>query len=135
MESKEPLQVLVVAGVVIEKDGKYLLIQEKKKIAYGKWNLPAGKVEGSDTFTKTAVREAKEETGLDVEIVRKLGVFHNDGEGAVKHSFQAKVIGGALQAKEDEVLGAKWFTYEEIVQMKSELRDPWVIEAIKILRK
>ncbi|MFH1207538.1 MAG: NUDIX hydrolase [Patescibacteria group bacterium] len=134
MPNREPLRVGVAAGVLIEKDGKYLLIQEKKKVAYGLWNLPAGKVEGNDTFADTAVREAKEETGLDVEIIRKIGVFHNDGEGAVKHAFSAKVIGDTLHVKKDEVLDVKWFTYDEIMKMKDKLRDPWVLDSISALK-
>jgi len=45
----EPKLIQVVAGCVLEKDGKYLLVQEKQKAAYEKWNLPAGRVDAGET--------------------------------------------------------------------------------------
>ena len=48
----------VVAGVVLEHDGTYLLVQEKQPRAYGLWNLPAGRVDEGDTIEQTAVKEA-----------------------------------------------------------------------------
>ena len=41
---------MMVAGAVLEKDNKYLLVQEKKPEAYKLWNLPAGRVEVGSTF-------------------------------------------------------------------------------------
>ena len=63
------IKTFTAAGCIIEKDGKYLLVQEAQKHVYGLWNLPAGKVEEGYTIAETAVKEAKEETGFDVEIV------------------------------------------------------------------
>lgn len=48
----KPVSVHVVAGCVIEKDGKFLLVQEKKPIAYGLWNLPAGRANDASLFKK-----------------------------------------------------------------------------------
>ena len=120
----------VAAGAVIKRDGKYLLVQEKKPHVYGLWNLPAGKVDKGNTLEETAIREAKEETGFDVEIISKIGIFQKTAEEAVKHAFEAKIVGGELKFPEDELLDAKWFTFEEIEAMKDKLRNPWVLEAI-----
>lgn len=57
----------VVVGVVVEKDGKYLLVQEAKASCRGKWNLPAGHLDPGETIIDGAKREAKEETGSIVE--------------------------------------------------------------------
>ena len=62
---------IVVAGVVVEKDSKYLLVQEKKELVYGLWNLPAGKVDEGETVEEAAVREAKEEVGYKVRLIKK----------------------------------------------------------------
>ena len=56
------LLVPVVAGCVIQKDGKYLLVQEKQQKVYGLWNLPAGHVDEGETFEEAAIRESQEET-------------------------------------------------------------------------
>ena len=55
----------IVVGGIIEKDGKYLLIQEAKKMCYGKWNFPAGRLEFKESLKQGAIREIKEETGCD----------------------------------------------------------------------
>ena len=50
----------IVVGGIIEKDGKYLLIQEAKKMCYGKWNFPAGRLEFKESLKQGAIREIKE---------------------------------------------------------------------------
>ncbi len=130
---KETIKVLLVAGVVIKKDNRYLLVQEKKPIAHGLWNLPAGRVDVGESIEEAAIREAKEESGFDVELIRKLDIFQNLTTDAVKHAFEAKIIGGELKYPEDEILNAKWYTFEEIKNMKDKLRNTWVFEAISIV--
>jgi ADP-ribose pyrophosphatase YjhB (NUDIX family) len=92
------IKVYVAAGVVVKQDGKYLLVQEKKPSAYGLWNLPAGRVEEGDSVEKTAVKETKEETGYDIELIRHLDIFQGDGDGTstCAHAFEAKIIGGRI---------------------------------------
>jgi len=129
------IKIYVVAGVVIKRDGKYLLVQEKKPSAYGLWNLPAGHVEEGYTVEETAVKEAKEETGYDVELIRELGIFHKNADKSCKHAFLAKIIGGELSIPEKEILDVKWFTYDEILGMKEKLRTPAILEAIDLVEK
>jgi 8-oxo-dGTP diphosphatase len=126
---KETVKASIVAGVVIKKDGKYLLVQEKQPKAYGLWNLPAGRVDVGDTIEQTAIKEAKEETGYDVKLVKKLGVFQELATESVKHPFEAEIIGGSLVFPEDEILAAQWFTFTEIKEMKDKLRNRWVLDA------
>lgn len=130
---KENVKTEVVAGVVIKKDGKYLLLQEKQPKAYMLWNFPAGKVDVGESFEETAIREAKEESGYDVELIKEIGIFQKIPTDAVKHAFEAKIVGGELRFPEDEMLGAKWFSFDEIKQMKEKLRGEWIIEAIEIM--
>ncbi len=126
----------IVAGVVLEKDGKYLLVQENHfdPKVYGLWNFPAGRVDEGDTIEETAVKEAKEEAGYDVELVRKLDIFQDNAKSPVKHAFEAKIIGGKLEWPKNEILDAQWFTFEEIENMKDKLRGNWVIESINIMK-
>lgn len=131
------LSVWVVAGCLIEQDDKYLLVQEKLPEVYGLWNFPAGRVEKNQTLKEAAIREAKEETGFDVEVVKELGVYHKDGEKAVKHVFEAKILGGELQIQEDEILDVRWLTYDEIIQLdkESKIRSDWVTKAIELYQE
>ena len=127
---KDVVMVPIVAGVVIKKDGKYLLVQEKQEKVYGLWNLPAGRVDVGDTIEQTAVKEAKEETGFNVELIHKIDIFQNSAQEPPKHAFEAKIIGGELFFPKDEILDVKWFSLEEIRNMENKLRGEWVIKAV-----
>ena len=131
------LSVWVVAGCLIHQDNKYLLVQEKSPDIFGLWNFPAGKVEKGQTIFEAAIREAKEETGLDVEVVKELGVYHKDGERSVKHVFEAKIIGGKIEIPADEILDVKWLSFEEIIKLNEvgKIRSDWIIKAIKAYKK
>jgi 8-oxo-dGTP diphosphatase len=63
--------------VVIEKDGFVLLGKRKGGFGEGKWGLPQGYIEFDENFLSAAIREVKEETGLDVEIRSILNVVSN----------------------------------------------------------
>ena len=129
-------QVPVVAGCVLERDGKYLLVQEKNPKVYGKWNLPAGHVDIGETIEAAAVREAHEETGFEVELGAQISVEHPSIERPVLHAFQARIVGGELTIPPEELLDAKWFTIEEIrrLEQNGELRNDWVSRTINLSR-
>lgn len=120
-----------VAGVVIKKNGKYLMVQEKKEIAYGLWNWPAGHINEGETFEEGAIREAKEETGYEVRLIRKIGVF--DKKTANAHLFEAEIIGGTESFPDDEILALNWFSPAEIREMSNDLRSYWVLDALSML--
>lgn len=132
-EVKETIKVEVVAGVVVEQDGKYLLVQEKMAKAYGLWNFPAGRVDIGESIEEAAIRETKEESGYEVELIREIKIFHEAATRAVKHIFEAKIIGGELNHSKEEMLDAKWFSFEEIKQMRNKLRSDWVFATLEIL--
>jgi len=131
------IKTYIVAGVVIKKDGKYLLVQENRPgtEVHGLWNFPAGRVGEGSTIEETAVKEAKEECGYDVELVRKLDVFQESSKVPPKHAFEARIIGGELKWPEDEILSADWFSFNELKEMKEKLRGEWILGAITILER
>lgn len=122
----------IVAGCVIKKDGKYLLVQEKQPKVYGLWNLPAGYVDKDEEVEHAAIREAKEESGYDVELDGLIGLYHDTTKEPLKHVFKAHVVGGELHIPEDEILDAKWLTYDEIKKLHEDgkLRARFIFEAI-----
>lgn len=132
---KPVVTAFVVAGAVLKKDGKYLLVQEAQSKAYGLWNLPAGRVDVGDTIEQTAVKEAKEESGFDVRIIRKLGIYQDTATDAVKHAFEAEIVGGELAIPEGEIMDARWYSYEEIKDMEKNLRGSWVLSAIACMEE
>lgn len=131
------IQTFIVAGVVLKRDNKYLLVQENapgEKI-HGLWNFPAGRVEEGMSIEETAVKEAKEESGYEVELIRKLDIFQKSTQEPPKHAFEARIIGGELSWPADEMLDVKWFTLQEIKNMSDQLRGEWILGAINILEK
>ena len=73
---KNIIQKIVVAAVVLYKD-KILLLQRsaKEKIYPGLWELPSVKRENLESSIEAVKREVREETGLNIEIVRPLNIF------------------------------------------------------------
>lgn len=114
----------IVVGGVIEKDGKFLLVQEAQETCRGKWNNPAGHLDPNETIFDGAKREIKEETGCNVELTGILQIGNKVLKDNVVVSviFQAKLLDNNITYDPNEILDVKWFTYEELINMKEELR-------------
>lgn len=73
---------LAVAGLVINKKGKWLVVKKKYSGLKGMWSLPAGFVNPGETVDEAAIRETKEETGIRTVskgiIGVRSGVIQND---------------------------------------------------------
>jgi 8-oxo-dGTP diphosphatase len=123
---------VVAACVIKDQEDKYLLVQEAQPKVYGLWNLAAGHVDKDESIEDAAIREAKEETGLDVKLLNKVGIWHDKIEEPIRHAFIVEVTGGEIAPQPGEVLDVKWFTYDQIVQMKRDgkLRVEWIFDAI-----
>jgi ADP-ribose pyrophosphatase YjhB (NUDIX family) len=99
------------AVILIERDGQVLLGRRSGKVGTGQWGLPMGFIEFDEDFLTAAIREVKEETGLDVEIRSILSVVSNFLSPRL-HSLAvvllARVIGGELEAG-DDLEAVEWF--------------------------
>ena len=96
-------------AIILYSEDKVLLIKRDTLPFKGYWALPGGRMEVGETVEQTCVREVKEETGLDVEIVYKLGDYHEHGcrEGVdydyYPTCFVVKIVGGQVVKQECEV--------------------------------
>jgi 8-oxo-dGTP diphosphatase len=131
----DPQMVSIVAGCVLIKDGKYLLVQEKKPSAYGQWNLPAGKVDTGESIDAAAVREVREETGYDVVLGDEISVEHTSSASSVLHAFSATITGGELHIQQEELLDAQWFSRDEVeaLDRAGKIRVSWAARVIRLL--
>jgi ADP-ribose pyrophosphatase YjhB (NUDIX family) len=125
----------VSAGVILQQDEKFLLVQEGSPDIRGLWNCPAGHVDQGMTLEATAVKEAKEESGYDVELVRPLGIWHPTATDTVKHLYEAKIVGGVMMKPNEEIMDIRWCTIDEIRELRDHLRGPWVLEAIQMVAR
>lgn len=92
------------AGVVIEKDGKILLVKRKFEPYKGDWCLPAGFMEYDESPEQCAIRETKEELNVDVELKGLYGVYSGKDDPrthAVLVMYRAKITGGELKPGDD----------------------------------
>ncbi|MDY7079923.1 MAG: GNAT family N-acetyltransferase [Chloroflexota bacterium] len=92
------------AGVLVEMDKGIVLIQRGQPPFVGWWALPSGYIEADESVEQAAVRECKEETGLEVELLELFGVY-SFPEGPVQSGivifYRARPVGGELEAGDD----------------------------------
>lgn len=123
-------------AVLVEKDGKFLLGQEATMIIYGLWNWQQGKVEEGEDLEAAALREVKEETGFDIELVKKLTTIKHPFPGTKEtHVYLGEIVGGEMMYSSEEILDLQWFTREQINQMRDKLSGGWLINVIDSLYK
>ena len=112
-------------GVILEKDGKILLGMrhpdpDKADSAFrsaGEWSLPGGKLEWGETFEEGAIRETKEETGIDIKNPEVISVHNCKNQhahfmtvGLLTHEWQ----GEAKVMEPDEIIEWKWFDLDDL---------------------
>ncbi|RFS82872.1 NUDIX domain-containing protein [Actinomadura spongiicola] len=108
-------------NVVVENDkGEILIIRRTDN---DNWALPGGAIDLGESVTQAAIRETKEETGIDVEIADLVGIYsdpkhviHYTSNNEVRQEFtillSARLVGGELRAS-DESSAVSWFSKKE----------------------
>ncbi len=95
--------------IAIIRSGQILLTQRED---FEVWCLPGGNVDAGESAGQAAVREAREETGLDVQLERLVGIYSMPrwrGGGSHVVVFAARPAGGSLQPQPSEVIAARYF--------------------------
>ncbi|MFH0937060.1 MAG: NUDIX hydrolase [Candidatus Daviesbacteria bacterium] len=136
-------------GVILQKHGdnwEVLLVRNQSlkdpEIYY--WGFPKGHIEEGEETKKAAVREVLEETGVETEIIEKIGdsryVFFSPQEGEkvfkVVSFFLMKYLSGEPKAQDGEISEAKWFPVEEALKVFSFPKDKELLKkAIEMMKK
>ena len=103
-----------VAAVALVVDGKGLvMVKRGVDPQIGKWAFPSGYVDRGEVVEAAAVREVKEETGLDVALERLVGVYSLEDNPVVLVVYSAHIVGGTIVVGHDE-LDVKTFALDEL---------------------
>lgn len=120
-----PSQPIVGVGIVICRESKVLLIRRGKPPREGQWSLPGGAQELGETVFEAAIREAKEETGLDIEVhglVDVVDSIRKEKDGRVKQHYTLIDVYASAPTGEavagDDAQGVAWFDIDDIRSLK-----------------
>ena len=104
---------LAVGTIIHDDRNRVVLVKRAIEPGYGKWVFPGGYVDRGEEVQVAAIREAREETGLDVRIDRLINIYSYTGRTPVIIVYAATMIGGGLGC-DDEGLEADFFEPEQI---------------------
>jgi len=128
----EPKIIIGVGAVIEDEAGRILLVKhrpEREGVWQGKWICPGGELELGETIEEGIRREVKEETQLEIELVKPLTPFDrivqsNDSTSlhVIYIDYLARVTGGELKTGSD-IGEAIWMEKEQLPKMWGDLHD------------
>jgi 8-oxo-dGTP diphosphatase len=138
MQREFPLAPLVAVGAVVVDDGRVLLVRRGSEPLRGHWSLPGGLIELGEGLAGGLVREVREETGLEVEVVELVELLdriHRDGDRVRYHyviaDYLCTVAGGQLRAASDAD-EARWVERAEWNSHGALKLDPITVRVIEM---
>ena len=113
-------------ALIIENEGRYLVVEEynedqDNRLVFGN---PAGHIEQNESIIEAALREGREETGCEVELLSLISIndYVKENETIYRFCFEAKIknLPDVLKAcdPDHEILAVKWYSKEEIYAKK-----------------
>lgn len=111
-----------VGGCIFNEKGEVLL---QRRGDSGRWGFPGGAIEPGESIQQAAVREVKEETGLDVEVGRLIGIYtdcdmeypNGDKAHSICIGVEFKMLGGQLACDDAETLALQYFPLDEMPEL------------------
>ncbi|MBP3271520.1 MAG: NUDIX domain-containing protein [Ruminococcus sp.] len=108
-------------AAVTDEQGRILLV---RRCDCGKWGIPGGLMEYGETLAQAAVREALEETGLEVVIDRFVGIYsgyisRTTDRQPITGLFAAHAVGGELYCDHIETDELRYFSQDELPEIYS----------------
>jgi 8-oxo-dGTP pyrophosphatase MutT (NUDIX family) len=134
---RKPVEFLVSAGGVVYRPHNgtvELLLCGRRSPAT--WSLPKGTPEAGESLEETAVREVREETGLEVALLKPLGAIRywfarpTDGVRCRKtvHFYLMRAVGGSLEGHDPEFDEVRWFSAPEALRALTHVNEAGMAE-------
>ncbi len=132
-----------VAGVVFNDKGEVLLM---KRADNGLWGIPSGHIEPAEKVEHAIIREIFEETGLEVEVQRLIGVYSDPASQIIRYPdlkichfittcFECKMKGGILKKTGEETLNAGFFDPQKLPTPLMPMHPQWLSDALSHCEK
>jgi 8-oxo-dGTP diphosphatase len=116
---------VAVGTIITADDSRLVLVRRAIEPGYGLWVFPGGFVDRGEELTKAAIREAREESGLEVRLDRLVNIYSYPDTAVIIVVYAATAMRGDL-CGDDECLEARLFRADEI---------PWDELAFKSTRE
>ena len=121
MKREYPDRPLIGVGAIIIKGDRALLVKRAHEPLKGEWSIPGGMLELGETLAAGVRREAREETGYDVEVGEVLEVFDRivpDADGKTKYHYVlidhlCRIVGGA-ECCGGDAAELRWISRDEL---------------------
>lgn len=118
----EKIIIVYAGGCIFNENGEVLL---QKRADCNKWGFPGGAIELGETPEMAAIREVKEETGLDVDINKLIGIYTDSDvvcvNGDKVHSicigYEMSIVGGDLVCDKEETLELNFFSLNDMPEL------------------
>ncbi|KAK2898928.1 hypothetical protein QQF64_031710 [Cirrhinus molitorella] len=126
----------IVSAVIFNSKDELLMVQEAKPECYGRWYLPAGRMEERESILEALQREVKEEAGIDCQPITLL-LVQEQGPKWVRFVFLAEETGGSLKTTaeaDSESLQAQWWDRESPLPLRARDILPLIDAGIKYRR-
>ncbi|QJQ95734.1 MULTISPECIES: NUDIX domain-containing protein [Halomonadaceae] len=129
----------VTVATVIERAGRYLLVEEDRGGPFTLFNQPAGHLEKGERLLEAAEREVREETAWRVGITDYLGLYtyhSQDGVTFHSHGYVGMALAHLGNELDPDIHAVHWLTYDEIEELEraGRLRSPLVMRRIRDAR-
>lgn len=113
----------IAAGCLIVREERVLLVRRGIEPGYGKWAFPGGHVDRGETIEEAALRETREECGVEAALGDLIGLFSYPGRPVIIAVFEASLLPHSGEpAAKDETLEVGWFTAEEAGRLELAFR-------------
>jgi 8-oxo-dGTP pyrophosphatase MutT (NUDIX family) len=120
-DAPKPNSLVPACNLLVVNDRGEILLQKRRDT--GQWALPGGAQELGETPTQCAIRECKEETGIDAEVTGLLGIYSDPAhiveytDGEIRQEYEVTLIGrpiGGAPAANDEASDVRWIHPDDL---------------------